>query len=132
VRVTGGTLAALAVAGLLAAGLACDDLLQEPDTGIASLVLLEIVGGNNQVGDPGSTLPEPLRLLLTSSRGRSVERLRVEWVVVTGGGRVEPRNTFTDADGISEATWTLGSASESQIVEARVGETRLLFAANRK
>jgi hypothetical protein len=132
VRATRRTLAPLAMAGLLAAGLACDDLLQEPDTGIAAPLLLEVAGGNDQIGDPGSALPEPLRVRLSSNRGGSVERLRVEWVVVTGGGRVTPRNTFTDAGGFSEATWTLGPASGSQIVEARVGDSRLLFAANRR
>ena len=35
----------------------CGDLLQEPDTGIATLVDLVRVSGNGQSGEPGTTLP---------------------------------------------------------------------------
>ena len=114
------------VAGmLLPAGLfACGDLLQEPDTGIATLVDITAVSGDDQSGCPGLALEGPLRARLVSQSGGSVERLWVEWIVVDGGGRVEPRNGFTDEDGIVEAIWVLGPrASRQQVVARFAGET---------
>ena len=119
------------LAGLLALGLvACEDLLQEPDTGIATPLTLNILSGDEQSAAPGTTLPAPLRVQLVDLQSRSVGRLRVEWVVVEGGGRVSPRNTFTDADGVAEATWTVGPGAGLQIVEARVGNETATFEAN--
>lgn len=119
------------LAGLLALGLtACEDLLQEPDTGIATPLTLDIVSGDEQAAEPGTTLPEPLRVRLVDLQSRSVGRLRVEWVVVTGEGRASPRNTFTDEEGFTETTWTLGPGAGLQVVEARVGNEIARFEAN--
>ena len=75
-------------------------------------------------GPPGSPLPQPVRVRLVDLEGGSTERLWVLWVVVEGSGTVEPRHSFTDADGVAEATWTLGSGTPRQRIEARaVGET---------
>jgi hypothetical protein len=112
-------LGALVLAG---AAPGCDDLLQEPDTGIANQVDLVRVSGNGQSGEPGTTLPEPIRVRLVSLEAESTERLWVEWVVVEGGGRVSPRQTFTDADGITETTWTLGPGPGRQRIQARFAD----------
>lgn len=116
---------ALAASMLLLTGLfACGDLLQEPDTGIATLVDITAVSGDDQSGCPGRALAEPLRARLVSQSGGSTERLWVEWVVVEGAGRVEPRNSFTDADGIVETTWILGPGpSRQRVVASFAGET---------
>lgn len=120
-----------ALAGLLALGsVACEDLLQEPDTGIATPLTLVVESGDDQTAEPGSTLPAPLRVRLVDLQSRSVERLRVEWVVLEGSGRVSPRTTFTDDEGITETTWTLGPGAGLQVVEARVGSVTARFEAN--
>lgn len=120
-----------ALTGLLALGsVACEDLLQEPDTGIATPLILVVESGDDQTADPGSTLPAPLRVRLADLQARSVERLRVEWVVLEGSGQVSPRNTFTDDEGITETTWTLGPEAGLQVVEARVGSETARFEAN--
>jgi len=108
------------VAGmLLPAGLfGCGDLLQEPDTGIATLVTVTTVSGDGQTGAPGTVLAQPLRVRLVAQNGGSTERLWVEWTVVEGSGRVVPRNSFTDQDGIAEATWILGPGPSRQRVMA--------------
>lgn len=120
-----------ALGGLLALGsVGCEDLLQEPDTGIATPLALFVESGDDQTAEPGSTLPAPLRVRLEDLQSRSVERLRVEWVVLEGSGRVIPRNTFTDEEGITETTWTLGPEAGLQVVEARVGSVTARFEAN--
>ena len=114
---------ALVVAALLAWGAtACGDLLQEPDTGFAKLpVHLEEVSGNAQRAAPGAALGEPLRVRVLMD-GAPAARLWVQWSVLAGSGRVEPRNSFSDADGIVEARWILGPTDGPQRVQASVRE----------
>lgn len=105
---------ALALAG-------CGDLLQEPDTGIGKTVVrLEEVSGDEQVGDRSAPLAQPLRVRIVDFEGEPAPRLRVQWSVLSGSGEVEPRNSFSDAEGIAEATWTLGPSGGPQQAQAFV------------
>jgi hypothetical protein len=112
---------ATAAAGLIAfAG--CGDLLQEPDTGTIPVHMeLEQISGNAQAGSPGAPLAQPLRVRVLD-QGEPASRLWVEWSVVAGGGEVEPRNTFSDEDGVAEARWILGLSGGDQQVRAVVRE----------
>ena len=126
-------LRSIALAGslLLPAGIyACGDLLQEPDTGIATRFTITVLSGDDQAAPAGTALPQPLRVRLTSLQAEQVERLRVEWVVLEGNGRVEPRNSFTDEEGIAEATWVLGTPPSRQRVMARFDGESAVFEAN--
>lgn len=108
----------VALAALVALA-ACGDLLQEPDTGVGKVVLrLEPVSGNAQVGAPGAPLAQPLRVQTLDFEGEPASQLWVQWSVVSGAGEIEPRNSFSDAQGIAEATWTLGAAEGPQQVQA--------------
>jgi len=121
----------LAVVALISAALSgCGDLLQEPDTGIATNLTLVGVSGDDQSGPPGGTLRQPIRVRLVDLQGGPTERLWIEWVVVDGSGSVEPRNSFTDADGIAETTWTLGPGTDKQRIEARGMGDREVFEAH--
>jgi hypothetical protein len=112
------TLALAVAAAFVLAG--CGDLLQEPDTGIFPVrIELEEVSGNEQEGAPGATLAQPLRVRVLDE-GEPASRLWVEWSVLSGGGEVEPRNTFSDEDGVAEASWTLGPSGGAQQVRAAV------------
>ena len=123
------SIAAAAMALIALAPSGCGDLLQEPDTGIATNLTLVSVSGDDQSGPPGSPLPQPVRVRLVDLEGGPTERLWVRWVVVAGSGSVEPRQSFTDADGVAETTWTLGPGIERQRLEARaVGETEVFEA----
>ena len=113
----GGLGRGIVLAAVVLAG--CGDLLQEPDTGIATMITLTSVSGDDQTGAPGQPLPQPLRVRLSHLQGGTAGKLAVEWVVVSGSGRVEPRYSFTDADGIAEATWVLGPQAGRHRVEAR-------------
>lgn len=106
-----------AAAGLVALA-GCGDLLQEPESGIFPLPLeLVEVSGNGQVGASGAPLAETLRVR-TLHETEPVGRLWVQWTVISGGGVVEPRNSFSDANGIAEARWTLGPTGGIQRVRA--------------
>jgi hypothetical protein len=110
---------ALAAGVLLPVGIyACGDLLQEPDTGIATRFTITVLSGDDQTGPAGAALSQPLQARLTSLEAEQVERLWVEWVVLEGNGRVEPRNSFTDEEGIAETTWILGTEPRKQRVMA--------------
>ena len=100
---------------------ACGDLLQEPDTGFGkAVVLLEEVSGDAQVGAPGAPLTQPLRVRTVDFEGDPAPRLWVQWSVLSGSGEVTPRNSFSDENGIAEATWTLGASGGTQQVQAVV------------
>lgn len=107
----------------------CGDLLQEPDTGINTMLSVSSVSGDDQMGAPGQPLSQPLRVRVIHLQGGSIDRLAVEWVVVSGSGRVEPRYSFTGQDGLAEATWILGPQNGRQRVEARfAGEVEVFEA----
>ena len=97
----------------------CGDLLQEPDTGIGKVVVrIEEVSGDAQVGAPGAPLAEPLRVRVVDFDEEPAPRLWVQWSVLSGSGDIEPRNSFSDENGIAEATWTLGASGGPQEVQA--------------
>ena len=119
-------------AGVLLTGIAivgCEDLLQEPDTGINQRLTLIVVSGNHQVGAPGEILPEPLRVQVDDLSGGPVEKLMVEWNAIDGSGRVEPRYSFTDEEGVAEATWILGPEAGRQRVTATFSDDVKTFEA---
>ena len=116
-----GMARAAAAVGLVVLA-ACGDLLQEPESGTFPLQLeLVEVSGNAQEGAPGAALAQPLRVRALDE-GQPAARLWVQWSVISGEGEVEPRNGFSDADGIAEARWTLGPSGGVQRVRAAVRE----------
>jgi hypothetical protein len=113
---------ALGLTALAVALAGCGDLLQEPDTGgFLAALRLEAVSGGGQTGAPGAALEESVRVRVLDGSDRPLVGLWVEWSVVEGSGRVEPRHSFSDADGIAEATWILGPSTGSQTVQAFAG-----------
>lgn len=98
---------------------ACEDLLQEPESGTTPLPIhLEEVSGNGQSGASGSPLDEPLQVRVLGPDEEPRPGLWVEWTIVDGSGEVAPRNTFSDVEGIAETTWVLGPESGAQRVRA--------------
>lgn len=119
-RCRAGSALALGLATLALAG--CEDLLQEPDSGFASQTLrLEVVSGDGQTGTLGQALPLRLRVRAVDTGG-PLRRIRIEWAPGTGSGTAEPRNSFTDEDGIAETTWILGDAGKQEL-RAWLGST---------
>ena len=111
------------MAAAAVAGTSCGDLLQEPDTGFSKLTLrLEEVSGNGQTGTAGSALTQPVRVRILGAEEAPIPRLRIEWLAIGGSGTAEPRDTFSDENGVAETIWILGSESGSQKLQAIVRE----------
>lgn len=114
-------LARVVMVAAVVAGTGCGDLLQEPDTGFSKLTLrLEEVSGNDQTGPTGSALAQPVRVRILGAEEAPIARLRIEWLVIGGSGTAEPRDTFSDENGVAETFWILGSESGQQKLQAIV------------
>ena len=68
---------------------------------------LVLVSGDNQTGDPGAQLADPLVVRLTDGDGNPISGSAVSWIVGSGGGSINPGGN-TDADGLASAMLTLG------------------------
>ncbi|HEX7242743.1 MAG TPA: Ig-like domain-containing protein, partial [Longimicrobiaceae bacterium] len=75
--------------------------------------------GDNQTGEVGTQLGQPLRVLVTDSLGNGVPGETVNWVVTSGGGSVSAPTSTTNGSGIASITWTLGTTAGAQTAEAR-------------
>jgi hypothetical protein len=81
---------------------------------------VQIVSGNEQIGGPGETLPEPLVVAVVDESGNPVVGTAVAWLVTAGGGAVDPETSNTDAAGRASTSWTLGAAAGTNTVQAIV------------
>lgn len=96
---------------------------------------LSIVSGNNQSGQPGALLPQPLKIKLTGASAPALAKgfggITVRWSVTCGGGTTATATTLTDVNGESENRWTLGPAPGCNTVRAAVdGVGEVTFNAN--
>jgi len=79
-----------------------------------------VVSGDLQTATVGTDPGAALVVRVTNSRGRPVSGHPVQFVVTAGGGTVAPPSVLTDADGVAQTRWTLGTvAGDTQRVEAR-------------
>ncbi len=81
---------------------------------------LLLVSGSNQVAPRNATLQQPLVVRLTDQFGNGLSNVPVEFVVLTGGGTLNPAMVNTNANGRASTSWTLGDPEGEQTVEARV------------
>jgi hypothetical protein len=84
---------------------------------------IEVLTGDNQVGQVALTLPVPLRVLVLDAEGRPLEGVPVRFEVVEGEGRLgvsrRPRvSLLTGPEGRAEVVWTLGPKVGLQRVSA--------------
>ncbi len=102
-------------------GTACagGDLVLPRDPGPA---LLEAVGGDEQAGEPGAQLPDPLVVKVTDGEGEPMAGVRVAFELGAGadGGETSPDTAVTGEDGKATASWVLGAATGLQRVHAEV------------
>jgi hypothetical protein len=104
---------------------ACDEE-DPPETRVTTVT---VSGGNGQEGTVAEELPLPIALLAVDGQDRPVAGARVEWMVSTGGGSIEPISDVTDQDGVGQATWTLGTGAGQQAASAMVGTASVSFTA---
>ena len=67
------------------------------------------VGGDNQSGATGSTLPNPLVVRVVNAQNNPQSGVTVNFAVTNGGGTVSTASAVTNASGEASTTLTLGS-----------------------
>jgi protocatechuate 3,4-dioxygenase beta subunit len=81
---------------------------------------IEIVSGNVQQGVVGTELPQPLVAKVLDAQGNPIAGQVVNFVVTSGGGHVFAGSSASNANGIVQERWTLGtSTAVLQTLEAR-------------
>jgi adhesin/invasin len=81
---------------------------------------LDIVSGDNQSAIVGTELSQPLVARVVDANGNPVVGQVVNFHVTKGNGSVFAGSGLTNANGIAQERWTLGtSTADSQVVEAR-------------
>lgn len=110
---------------------ACGGDASGPGATAGRPALLVKAGGDEQEGQVGQALPQPLRVRVTDARERPVRGIQVSWAVTAGGGSVAMGTTLTDGTGHASVSWTLGTkAGEVNSVTASVaGLPELSFSA---
>ena len=88
-----------------------------------TLATLEIVGGNAQSAEAGTTLASPLVVEARDEGGNPIVGLEVRFTVTQGGGSVDPAVATTALDGRAIAAFTLGPALGQHQVQATVEGT---------
>jgi uncharacterized protein (TIGR03437 family) len=89
---------------------------------------VQITQGNNQVGNPGQTLPLALVVHVTDSGGNTVAETPVTWQVLTAGGvTLSDESSVTDSNGEASAIATLGSIGGTVQVQVNAGNASAVF-----
>jgi subtilisin family serine protease len=73
--------------------------------------LIAPLAGNGQAGTAGSSLPQPLVVLVTESNGTPVPGVAVTWRVTAGGGSLSAASGNTDSLGRAAVQVTLGTTA---------------------
>jgi hypothetical protein len=92
-------------------------------------VLLEKIRGDNQIGETGRELAEPIVVRLRDDEGNGIEGKRVDFAVKAGGGTVSPSSALTDASGEASVRWILGAPPVWNRVRASATGNAVEFAA---
>ena len=74
--------------------------------------------GDAQTGTAGAALAQPIVAKVAASDGIGVAGTTVTFAVATGGGSVAPLTAVSDANGLAQTTWTLGTGSGAQSITA--------------
>jgi uncharacterized protein YjdB len=74
----------------------------------AAAATLAIQSGNNQSGQFGTALGQPIVAVITDAFGNTVSGTTVSFAVTSGGGSVNPASATTNATGQASTQWTLG------------------------
>ncbi|MBI2816877.1 MAG: hypothetical protein HYX72_08045 [Acidobacteria bacterium] len=82
---------------------------------------LSVVSGDNQIGNVGQTLPDPLVLSVTDSFGQSMSGVSVSFILSSGGGSLSAAKAITNAQGKASTMLTLGPTPGTNTVTASTG-----------
>ena len=91
-----------------------------------------IVQGNLQSALYGTTLPMPLKVLVSAASGPLANQA-VGFTVESGGGTLSAASATTDASGVATLeSWTLGPAPGGNTVRASAGTKSVVLTAPRR
>lgn len=102
---------------LLLAAAACGR--DTPTSSLARAARLEAVSAP-QTGTVGSPIAEPLAVRVADANGDAVSGVTVVWTPATGS--VSASSSLTNAEGIAETNWTLGTVAGSQQLSASLND----------
>ncbi len=91
-------------------------------TGVAGPVTLTIVAGDSQSTAVGTFVPIAPQVLVTDAQDLPVAGVDVAFEVVIGGGSVSSDTATTNAVGIVQVGWTLGTATGPNTMVAQIGD----------
>ena len=91
-------------------------------TGVAGPVTLTIVAGDSQTTAVGTVVPIAPQVLVTDAQDLPVAGADVVFEVAIGGGSVSSDTATTNAVGIAQVGWTLGTATGPNTMVAQVGD----------
>ena len=77
--------------------------------------------GNTQTGVVGTALAQPVVVKVAATDGVGVGGATVNFSVASGGGSVANSSVVSDANGLAQTTWKLGTATGTQSVTASSG-----------
>src|ERR1041385_4232085 len=83
----------------------------------APVIAMATPSGDGQSGGIGTTLPNPLRVVVTQS-GNPLSGRDVLWAITPAGGSVNPATSTTGADGIASTTVTLPNIATTSTITA--------------
>lgn len=89
-------------------------------TGPDSPAAVSVTGGSGQGGAIGTPLPEPVVVRVTNAASDPVVGATVVFSA-SNGGSASPSQIVTDASGVAQTVWTLGSAISDQTLTAIAG-----------
>lgn len=90
------------------------------------------VSGNEQVGAPKKTLPEPLVLKVVDAYNNPVSDVTISAKVAAGTGSLSSTSETTDENGFVQFTWTLGAEANQVVKFFSTGLTEVSFTATAK
>lgn len=81
---------------------------------------LFLYGGDNQSAAVNTALPNPLQVLVVNQFGESLEGITVNWSIAVGGGSISATVTQTDANGMTQVTYTTGPTAGPAKINAQI------------
>ena len=104
------------VAGAQTAQAAVTGLVGSPivftgTVGAGTGVSMASAGGNNQTGNTGSALTNPLQVKVSDQFGNGVPGVTIAWLSTSDSASVAPTSSMTSASGIAQTVVTLGDTA---------------------
>jgi len=90
---------------------------------------ITVIAGDAQLADVGDSLPRPIRFQVTDSKDRPVAGIPVTLSVTVGDGIVPELRKTSDADGMVQTAWIMGSMGGVQLLEASI-DSRIIAIAS--